>query len=814
MAHKSLDEQLQGLFSDLTELLQETETTELLPDEAGPAAPANGRGANLPVPPRGVAALPTPLPAASTWPSLPVAEPLPSRPGVNWRFIGWSVFGTLVILALLVFGPALLFVTPGEPGAGGQPRFVLPPTPTPLTLPTLTATPLPAAADTAFTFTQATPTPSPVPGGRNLVLTPAARDLGWVGSDDDATLDPAAPPNHLGDSYLYAGVLQGQVYYGALRFDLSRIPRGTHIYAASLRLTGLRADQRGDRGEWRLRLLGPEGDLAWGSRNFAQLQQAAVWSTFAPALTAEELGEGRENRFEFNPEQLRLLERRVLEGSDKFGRFVSFRLDGPAAGPDNLFAWDSGAGPASKGKEAGPQLFLSLGPPPAVTPPPYYVVITSTPTPQTIETAVALSLQMTAQAERIGTATPLPPFWITPVVVTVTPTPENALVATRLAQRATAVALTTGEPPNQATATATPTYVIITSTPTPLSLETAAVQAAVATAAALRYGTATPFPANWVTPAVVVSTPTPENTATVAYWQAVALTTGTPTPTPGNVQTATPTPVLISPTLLPTTTPTPSPTFQPVPAALLGKIIFLSDREGATEAERLRADQARATPVVTPQPYVYDPHSGQVQRLTDLWPYRSALLRDSWSADKRFQVYNQKLLWTNVEGLATEVFAIHVYDYQYQSESQVTRFGRGDAWDPVWSPVSGRLALVANDSGDDEIWVVNSDGSSPLRLTETNEAYNAREIGKDTFIPEVNGHPSWSPDGQQLVFWSNRTGQRQLWLMNADGSDPRLLMPPTPYNDWDPVWVKYQDPPPSLTRQPDWRFLKPETPPR
>ncbi|NJN97872.1 MAG: hypothetical protein HC875_29245 [Anaerolineales bacterium] len=211
-----------------------------------------------------------------------------------------------------------------------------------------------------------------------------------------------------------------------------------------------------------------------------------------------------------------------------------------------------------------------------------------------------------------------------------------------------------------------------------------------------------------------------------------------------------------------------------------------------------------------PQPYVFDPLSGQVQRLTDLWPYQSALRRDSWSADKRFQTYNQKLLWTNTEGLATEVFAVHVYDYQYASESQVTRFGRGDAWDPAWSPVSNRLALVANDSGDDEIWAVNSDGSNPLRLTETNEAYNAREIGKDTFIPEVNGHPSWSPDGTQLVFWSNRTGQRQLWLMNADGSAPRLLMPPNPYNDWDPVWVKYQDPPPSVTRQPDWRFVKPE----
>lgn len=46
--------------------------------------------------------------------------------------------------------------------------------------------------------------------------------------------------------------------------------------------------------------------------------------------------------------------------------------------------------------------------------------------------------------------------------------------------------------------------------------------------------------------------------------------------------------------------------------------------------------------------------------------------------------------------------------------------------------------------------------------------------------PQVIGgvqdsYPHLSPDGTQVVFHSNRTGSRQVWIMNADGSDPRVL---------------------------------------
>jgi TolB protein len=78
--------------------------------------------------------------------------------------------------------------------------------------------------------------------------------------------------------------------------------------------------------------------------------------------------------------------------------------------------------------------------------------------------------------------------------------------------------------------------------------------------------------------------------------------------------------------------------------------------------------------------------------------------------------------------------------------------------------------------GSDDIFTVSPQGDNKQRLT-----FNIWEWDK---------HPSFSPDGSFIVFWSNQTsGRQQLWIMNADGSDRRILLD-SPYNDWDPVWIK------------------------
>jgi dipeptidyl aminopeptidase/acylaminoacyl peptidase len=68
--------------------------------------------------------------------------------------------------------------------------------------------------------------------------------------------------------------------------------------------------------------------------------------------------------------------------------------------------------------------------------------------------------------------------------------------------------------------------------------------------------------------------------------------------------------------------------------------------------------------------------------------------------------------------------------------------------DPQWSPDGRRLAFVR----DDEIWVVEADGSRLVKVIS--------EPGKGR-------SPRWSPDGHRLAFLSRRRGWSQIWLIDA-----------------------------------------------
>ncbi|MEZ4860763.1 MAG: SH3 domain-containing protein [Caldilineaceae bacterium] len=98
---------------------------------------------------------------------------------------------------------------------------------------------------------------------------------------------------------------------------------------------------------------------------------------------------------------------------------------------------------------------------------------------------------------------------------------------------------------------------------------------------------------------------------------------------------------------------------------------------------------------------------------------------------------------------------------------------RGYFQDPDWQPGGGRIVFHRQMGGQHwQIFIVNPDGTGLAALTQPVTA----------LVDELpsNVAPAWSPDGQHIVYLSNRTsiestGAWHLWVMNADGSEQRML---------------------------------------
>jgi Tol biopolymer transport system component len=93
--------------------------------------------------------------------------------------------------------------------------------------------------------------------------------------------------------------------------------------------------------------------------------------------------------------------------------------------------------------------------------------------------------------------------------------------------------------------------------------------------------------------------------------------------------------------------------------------------------------------------------------------------------------------------------------------------------EPAYSPDGRQIAFMSGRSGSREIWTVDSDGSNPEKLT--------------SFGGPNTNRPRWSPDGKQIVFYSDVNGNRDVYVMRKDGSElKRLTMDPS--TDSNPGW--------------------------
>lgn len=93
----------------------------------------------------------------------------------------------------------------------------------------------------------------------------------------------------------------------------------------------------------------------------------------------------------------------------------------------------------------------------------------------------------------------------------------------------------------------------------------------------------------------------------------------------------------------------------------------------------------------------------------------------------------------------------------------------------TWAPDRLWVAFETSRDGNDEIYRARPDGMAPENITSDDADDQA---------------PAFSPDSRRIAFSSNRGGGAlAIWIMGADGSDPRPLGAPVPTGDqrW-PAW--------------------------
>ena len=83
-----------------------------------------------------------------------------------------------------------------------------------------------------------------------------------------------------------------------------------------------------------------------------------------------------------------------------------------------------------------------------------------------------------------------------------------------------------------------------------------------------------------------------------------------------------------------------------------------------------------------------------------------------------------------------------------------------------------KIAFTSDRDGNWEIYVMNADGSEQKRLT--------NNLGFDL-------DPCWSPDGKKMAFASKREGNYEIYVMNVDGSEQKRLTKNPGYDGY-PVW--------------------------
>ena len=99
---------------------------------------------------------------------------------------------------------------------------------------------------------------------------------------------------------------------------------------------------------------------------------------------------------------------------------------------------------------------------------------------------------------------------------------------------------------------------------------------------------------------------------------------------------------------------------------------------------------------------------------------------------------------------------------------------------PAWSPDGTRIAYSLGPNGDRDIWVMNADGSGARQVTSGSPN---------------DWYPTWSPDGQRIAFAREIGGPRHngIYVVGVDGTGVRRVIDSSEFDERNPKWSPTED---------------------
>jgi Tol biopolymer transport system component len=150
--------------------------------------------------------------------------------------------------------------------------------------------------------------------------------------------------------------------------------------------------------------------------------------------------------------------------------------------------------------------------------------------------------------------------------------------------------------------------------------------------------------------------------------------------------------------------------------------------------------------------------------------------RATWSPD------GTKLAFVT-ESAASGQSDLVMFDLNTRKETPLTSDTLVEG-DPAWSPDGTQIAFWRQQGTNQDLWIVNVDEAAAAAAAGPAVKLSGTQLTND---PANDADPAWSPDGTEIAFASQRTGNWDIFRISVHGGDV-LPMSGNVGDDQDPSW--------------------------